>query len=40
MPLPIQTDGDPVGDVVSSYEATCLPASNLIVVDNHSPYAR
>ena len=29
-----------VGDVVSSYEATCLPASNLIVVDNHSPYAR
>lgn len=40
VPLPIQTDGDPVGDVVSSYEATCLPASNLIVVDNHSPYAR
>lgn len=38
-PLPIQSDGDAIDGLVTSYEAICLPASNLIVVDEHSPYA-
>lgn len=40
VPLPIQRDGDPVGQIVTGYHATCLPKSNLIAVDEHSPYYR
>ena len=38
VPLPSERDGDTFGTMVSSYEASCLPASNLLVVDGHSPY--
>ena len=37
-PLPLQRDGDAEGVLVTSYEASCIPASNLIVVDKSSPY--
>ena len=37
-PLPMQRDGDVEGVSVTSYEVSCLPASNLIVVDKSSPY--
>ncbi len=40
VPLPIQRDGDSMPGLHRGYEATCLPASNLIVVDRHSPYYR
>ena len=39
-PLPLELDGDPTGDVVSSYEVRCLPGSNPIVIDEHSYYYR
>jgi len=38
VPLPIERDGDTFDTLVTSYEASCLPASNLLVVDGHSPY--
>lgn len=38
VPLPMQRDGDVIDGLYRGYEATCLPASNLIVVDEHSPY--
>ena len=38
VPLPIQLDGDAMDGTYSRYEAICLPKSNLIVVDEHSPY--
>lgn len=37
-PLPIQRDGDPSEVLAREYEARCLPASNHIIVDGHSPY--
>ncbi|MBP3894560.1 MAG: diacylglycerol kinase [Atopobiaceae bacterium] len=37
-PLHIQRDGDASEMLVTSYEASCLPSSNLLVVDRHSPY--
>ncbi len=39
-PLPLQLDGDVMKGLVTQYEARCLPGSNLIVVDGHSPYRR
>ncbi len=38
VPLPLERDGDPMDVLVSGYEATCLPETNLIVVDQHSIY--
>lgn len=38
VPLLLERDGDPEGVMVTSYVASCLPASNTIVVDDHSPY--
>lgn len=38
VPLPFERDGDTGIGVVSGYEARCLPSSNLLVVDKHSPY--
>lgn len=40
IPLRIQRDGDSAEGLVSSYEASCIPGSNLVVVDEHSPYHR
>ena len=37
-PLHLQRDGDPEGTLVTGYEVSCLPSSNLIVVDKNSPY--
>lgn len=38
VPLPIQRDGDAEGELVEGYEVSCLPSSNLVVVDENSPY--
>lgn len=38
IPMHIQRDGDSAEGLVTGYEASCLPGSNLIVVDEHSPY--
>ena len=38
VPLHIQRDGDISDAMVTSYEASCLPSSNLLVIDEHSPY--
>lgn len=38
MPLPMQRDGDVLGVYVTEYDARCLPGSNHVVVDRHSPY--
>ena len=40
VPLPIQRDGDVIDGLMRGYEAHCLPASNPIIVDEHSPYYR
>jgi diacylglycerol kinase family enzyme len=40
IPLRIQRDGDSAEGLVTSYEASCIPGSNLVVVDEHSPYHR
>ena len=37
-PLHIQSDGDASETLVTAYEATCLPSSNLLIIDEHSPY--
>ena len=37
-PLPIERDGDIMEGLYTGYEARALPKSNLIVVDQHSPY--
>lgn len=37
VPLPFERDGDTGIGMVRSYTATCLPSSNLVVVDSHSP---
>lgn len=38
IPLPLERDGDTIEGAYTSYEARCLPGSNLMVVDEHSPY--
>ena len=38
VPLPIERDGDTFDVPVMAYEASCLPSSNMLVVDSHSPY--
>ena len=38
MPLPLQRDGDVLDACVTAYDARCLPGSNRVVVDQHSPY--
>lgn len=38
VPLPLERDGDVIEGLYRVYEARALPASNLIVVDQHSPY--
>lgn len=40
VPLPLQLDGDAVDGLVTGYRARCLPGSNRIIVDSHSPYYR
>lgn len=40
VPLPFERDGDTGVGLVKGYTATCLPSSNLLVVDKHSPYLR
>lgn len=40
VPLPIERDGDALGQMVRGYHARCLPSSNLIAVDEHSSYYR
>ena len=38
IPLHIQRDGDSAEGLVTGYEARCLPGSNLVITDEHSPY--
>lgn len=38
IPLPLQRDGDVLDVYVTEYDARCLPGSNRVVVDKHSPY--
>lgn len=38
IPLHIQRDGDSSEGLVTGYEACCLPGSNLVITDEHSPY--
>lgn len=40
IPLHIQRDGDSAEGLVTGYEASCLPGSNLVIVDEHSPYRK
>ena len=37
-PLPIERDGDVIEGLHTGYEAHCLPGSNQLVIDEHSPY--
>ena len=38
IPLPLERDGDTIEGTYTSYEARCLPGSNLMIIDEHSPY--
>lgn len=38
IPLPLQRDGDALDVFVTEYDARCLPGSNQVIVDKHSPY--
>ncbi len=37
-PLPFERDGDTGAELVTGYEASCLPSSNLVAIDKHSSY--